>query len=99
MLFGDMIAKLTSLSRPRRTSDASGMFIVSLTWDGSTTSTLLTALVSVEQLGHTLVGSIARSRLAFTAVASNGVPSENAMPVRSVNVQLIESGASCHDSA
>ena len=72
-------------------SAASAMFIVSWMCVGSTTSTDLMALVRTPQDGQTLFGSNIRSKLALTAVASNGVPSVKSTFVRSVKVQVAAS--------
>ena len=52
---------------------------------GSTTSVLATRLNSTKRLSL-LAGSVTRSRLALTALASNVVPSWNFTPFFSLNV-------------
>src|ERR1041385_2598084 len=93
---GDSMPYVPALRSPSTTSAATGMPIVSLMCIGSTTSTPLIALDRTPHDGQTLFGSTMRSRLTLAAAASNGMPSENTAPGRSVNVQLSASGASCH---
>src|SRR5712691_12053659 len=93
---GEMIAVLVWLSAAA--NGASGVLSVNLTWLSSTTATLAMPVLPPRMPGwdRNVLGLSSRSMLNLTAAALNGVPSENLIPWRRVNVQLSPSLEGSH---
>ena len=90
---GDTMSPVTPVSTLGRA--VHGSLSVSVAVSGSTTSIAVSGMRTDPLYGD----AFCRSRLNFTAAASNGVPSWNVMPSFSVNVQLNRSSDSVRASA